>query len=95
MYNMRTLLQLQATGQTVTLQPSKRFPTGRYDGSWWQLYAAAMFEPDERKVQHRIRLASDAIKTRRLELNGVEGNDAEIRALEDAMNALSVLQRTT
>jgi hypothetical protein len=60
--------------------------------NWRDLYRAALFELDPSKLAERVKAAEDAIQAR-ASLDGKILSDERI-ALQDAMNALSLLKRT-
>jgi hypothetical protein len=63
------------------------------DGNNWRgLYRAALFELDLSKLGERVKAAEEAIHNR-TSLDGKIFSDERI-ALQDAMNALSLLKRT-
>jgi hypothetical protein len=62
-------------------------------GNWRDLYCAALFEPDNRRVPARIADAEKAIVSRARELFSADGDTIEEdQALDDALYALRALQ---
>ena len=64
------------------------------DGSWQELYAAAMLELDHAKLRIKIDVAEAAIREAREKLAGGTVGDAEqMQALAAALGNLQTLQR--
>jgi hypothetical protein len=61
------------------------------ENNWWELYRAAVLELDRNKRQARVKAAEDAIRARASADFDVSG--AERTAIQDAMDALSVLKK--
>ena len=61
------------------------------ENNWWELYRAAVLEPDRNKRQARLKEAEDAIRARASADFDVSGG--ERTAIQDAMDALSVLKK--
>jgi len=61
--------------------------------NWRELYQAALFEPDRRRLGERITVAERALVTRGRELFFAEDMDpSEQRAVEQALNSLHALE---
>jgi hypothetical protein len=61
--------------------------------NWRELYSAALFEPDKRRIPARIADAEKAIVTRARELFSAGADTIEEdQALDDALYALRALQ---
>lgn len=61
------------------------------ENNWWELYRAAVLELDGNKRQARMKEAEDAIRARASADFDVSGG--ERTAIQDAMDALSVLKK--
>jgi hypothetical protein len=71
--------------------PSHFHPT--YAGNWRDLYCAALFETDNRRIPARIADAEKAIVSRARELFSADRDTIEEdQALDDALYALRALQ---
>jgi hypothetical protein len=59
---------------------------------WRDLYRAALFETDRTKLQGRISDAEQAVVARGRQLFGINIDDTEDQALDDALYALRALK---
>jgi hypothetical protein len=62
-----------------------------FDYSWRQLYIAALFENDKRKLAEKIAIAQQAVGTRRQELFASGGDTRERQVLDNALFSLHAL----
>ena len=60
--------------------------------SWKDLYTAAIFETDNKRLPHLIRLAEESIAFRLISLTGCEEEDEDLREIKAALEALEVLK---
>ena len=61
---------------------------------WQELYATALFETDWSKIEEKIRVAENGIRTRLHEFSmNHGGTPEENQAIEDALNGLNVLRK--
>jgi hypothetical protein len=86
-----------ASGFTARLSTTEECPATSQESiadrnNWRDLYRAALFELDLSKLGERVKAAEEAIHAR-ASLDGKIPSDERI-ALQDAMNALSLLKRT-
>ena len=61
------------------------------ENNWWELYRAAVLELDRNKRQARMKEAEDAIRARASA--DFDVSRGERTAIQDAMDALSVLKK--
>jgi hypothetical protein len=59
---------------------------------WRLAYRAAALEPDNARLEKRIKAAQDLMMLRLLELFNTQENRSEIRAIEKALRTLSVIK---
>jgi hypothetical protein len=62
---------------------------------WQRLYEAALLELDQERLIHRVNEAEKAIFLRLQTARTIPGGRAELQAIQDALNSLSVLKRET
>jgi hypothetical protein len=72
------------TGQRSPIPP--RFP-------WEKLYIATVLEADNARLPERVKEAEETLSVRSLKLKDSAENEAELRAIEDALRTLAVLKR--
>ncbi len=87
----------EASGFTARISDSDVCPATSQDSTvvgnrWRELYRAALFELDLGKLGERVKAAEEAIHAR-TSRDGKILSDERL-ALQDAMNALSLLKRT-
>lgn len=63
------------------------------DKPWFDVYKIAILELDAEKLPERIVAANEAIQLRLKELEGDADHHAERQDIEDASNALKMLER--
>lgn len=80
--------RLSATG----VRPAASRGSSMDGNNWRELYRAALFELDLSKLGERVKAAEEAIRAR-TSPDGKILSDERL-ALQDAMNALSILKRT-
>jgi len=60
--------------------------------SWKDLYAAALLEPDNRRLPELIRHAEESIALRLISLSGSEEDCDDLREIKTALESLEVLK---